>query len=274
LWTYILLEISNASRFCHTIYENNFVDHSFKISNIRGENIPDCVLIKKNDIIWIICRGTATKNDLLTDLSWLLYGSSRIGNFSIPLGVRIRVDSIWKKLSIFLDHYDCNDASKICFTGHSLGGSIATALYFHFKHSKYNSKFQFSSVITFNSPLVLLDDSLSDKCSNDSSIASNVHNIILRWDLIPRLLGNHSLPNIPKLKVFHESNISRLIKKYRVFGNYFLLYGGRNSGAYISKIMNPSKTLAEFPPNKLAWGLSMMYDHSIKSVVDALETIH
>eukprot|EP01041_Mallomonas_annulata_P010246 gene10246-21377_t len=264
-----LKEVITSADLCRRIYnKKNTIPNSTILSYGRDQK-PDCIAVIIDDTLWIVSRGTHTIMDVINNISWLLT-TENLSSYKIPVGVADRKNRIWPILEDYLkDNHE--KINKVCFTGHSLGGAVATALYLNFSaNSNLSSKFTCKSeVYTFGAPLLIHEDSL---IPSNNYINENIHNIVTEYDIIPRLLGRHPLSKcIQKcLSLFKYKVLEEKMKTYILFGNYYILKD-RISALLphrLTKLQHPEDSLYTFP--KRAWPINIriLSDHNIKKAAE------
>jgi len=110
-----------------------------------------------DNTLYVVCRGTSGFLDAAVDYSWLLDTKSiHDTDVRIPAIAASIVEHIMREdnLPAVIDRLKTKPISRIVFTGHSLGGAIASALYiFRSLHPSEQHSIP-SHVFTFGSPLV------------------------------------------------------------------------------------------------------------------------
>jgi pimeloyl-ACP methyl ester carboxylesterase len=163
-------------------------------------------------------------------------------NAEVPEGVFSKSCEIERFLLNYLEDLTLkNKVNHIYFVGHSLGGSISTALLV--MHKSLLNKFRLipATAITVGAPLIFsklpedfgnviyndsideistnlnnvyVDNNIKDKEDNEKDvnitpiynkefirdIHDNIHNIVYQLDIMPRLLGQHEMPQYIKEK--------------------------------------------------------------------------
>ena len=135
---------------------NNFQIHILR----SGESTGTAGFFASSpDQAFLVFRGTEHDDfrDLLTDSAFLqvpepgetsLIRSIRFHGMRVHLGFQRALDSVWDEVATLLS--DCraaNPRSPICFTGHSLGGALASLALSRFEGSR-------ASLYTFGAPRV------------------------------------------------------------------------------------------------------------------------
>ena len=294
------------------IYTSISDGHSLSIGD---DGLPDCVAQydDETETLWIICRGSQTASDVLTGTTWL-ENTAKIGPLDIPIGIVTRCSSIIPNL---LEHLEIltlrkNKIERIIFTGHSLGGAVATALYLTWNLVELfklypNVK---TSAISIGAPLLISNPpkGFSTTKEEDDNIdinlnligvqlSKNVHNIVTQMDLVPRILGKHPLPDFiseMNLGNFFNRLLLKNIRreKYRPFGNFYSLrlpssVPLKKSSKFmkmkmlvpvediflICLVSDPENNLLNiFPDNKGDVMYSLHKDHSLNKSFIAIET--
>ena len=257
--------IHQAAVLANDIYSGNIED-SIVISSDRRRR-PECVIKLVDGDLWVVVRGTMTAVDLLRDMTWSLAAkfSTRL---SVPAGVLLHADDISARIRRVLDSELRNKPVKRIFlTGHSLGGSIATVIYFNFLW-KLQLKFPMK-VFTFGSPYVTIVH--EEKTGvNHTQAEVNVFNIIYQLDIIPRLLGATSLPNHLLISKFYAGNaMNTARRRYSAFGRYIVA----SKSGRIDWVRNVSDFMSVFPANEVDFLYSVMNDHSMKRIIPPLQRL-
>lgn len=318
----LIEDCSTALKLCLAVY-SKIVD-GIPLST-GHDDLPDCVA-RYDDLtktLWIISRGTQTTDDVMSDITWLM-STEKIGHLDIPSGVVARCREITPRL---LEHLAVlkmqkNDVKKIVFTGHSLGGSISIGLYLSWHlnksvidgRSKYGDQIE-TSVISIGAPLVIsnppegyranhFSTSQDDKESfSVSEHARNVHNIVMGLDIVPRILGNHFLPDYMSeaTTAMGFGDLNQKLKSsyvhretYKPFGNFYSLrekedqidkgflnilnignhesaYNNNNEPFLLGRVLDPRTFLSCFPDNVADLAYSVHRDHNLIEATKAVD---
>lgn len=291
----VVRKFVTASIYSEQLYKEN-VPNSTTISN-GSDNKPDCVVVRENDEVWVVARGTETIMDMLTDLTWItsthkMESELTLGDeFEFPIGVFVKAKYIFNRLISYLGNEDNNldtSSSRSCnisttlshrknirrvyFVGHSLGGSLATVLHIMFsvtqRHSFSNIP---SEAYSIGAPLLFYATPGVMATCPSGLVAKTTHNLVSQLDPVPRLLGSHPLPTY--VKNIAAGRISRLgsyfsqfinivnRQNYRPFGNYYLLQNSVSVGS------TGDLFTVESPP-----GLYHLNVTSYELILDALAT--
>ena len=260
-------------------YQSLLENLSLEIESEFLHDEPICISYfnKIEKSIWVICRGTQSAFEACMDYSWLLSTSTIDGTtIEVPRLVSLISQRVMNKLPCLIEDLikRHGDIKKIIFTGHSLGGAIASALYVSYKsNTKISSKTP-STVFTFGSPLTFLTIPPTDLISDN-----DVHNVIYQLDVIPRILGNHEIP--PTLidsdwgKNFIGFINSHDIKRsdYKCWGKYYCLQPEvsqlRKSSLSIS--IDPYSLISVFPEHVHSLLYAIAHDHSCHLYLETLE---
>ena len=322
----LIEDFSTAMKLSLAIY-SNIVD-GIPLST-GNDDLPDCVA-KYDHVtktLWIISRGTHTADDVISDMSWLT-STEKIGHLDIPFGVVARCKKITPKL---LDHLvilqiQKADVKKMIFIGHSLGGSVALGLYLSWHVDKevarggkvYNDRLE-TSVISIGAPLLISNPKSEFRVGNPPSKneipdnkkfsgvtghARNVHNIVMGMDIVPRILGEHPLPNCISEATeamgfgdlnqkLSSSNIHR--GTYQPYGNFYSLreednvldkglinilnFGKDDNNAnsrdkvpfLLGRVSDPKTFLSCFPDNVIDIAYSIHRDHRLIESTRAID---
>ena len=319
----LLIDFKDAAIHCDDIYRG--VDHldGHEVLSIGEDDKPDSVVYFKKDgtirrfsntesgTLWVIVRGTETLDDLLSDLGWIAsitQMESKLlpgDEFEFPTKVAIKAESIFRRLLEYIQNSEANCSrypkkkiTRICFTGHSLGGAIATAL--HVLYSSFRDKYSMSidtgysfdpptdryapppcETFTVGAPLVFHSSPLVLLNCPAHRYATSLHNLVYQLDPVPRLLGPHPLP--PYLLL---SGVEKFIRDFQLFvdrgnyhpyGNYhILLQESRREKLDPNILTVPSSeqvlpVLAAFPVNLRYYLYSAANDHLVIHTVDTIK---
>lgn len=212
-------------------------------------------IAEEDGTIWVVLRGTNTLEDIMKDLSWIIETQDMQeilapgDDFQFPRQVTEKAMTILTKLLAYvsLEVEKCTLAvsetvasdpaqrrrriKRVCFSGHSLGGALATAL-----HVLYNAKrhevspemFPPSESFTIGAPLLFHGSpEVLRSAPTGIQLWEHTHNIVFQLDPVPRLLGAHGFPTYI-LESFIGPYIDRLTQQvdrtnYRPFGQYYCL---------------------------------------------------
>ena len=258
--SYALFHLDNSY---YPPHENNDSSSSYRYSASKLNSIlspvnstSDTNYIIEEGTLWVIVRGTETLHDMMADMTWVLHTTNmedelQIGDdFQFPVGVYTKAKEIFSQLLIHLDTFQSQmqlseantkirKITRICFTGHSLGGSIAIAL--HVMYNSYLAKKKELYLGTANidqdvpsetytiGAALIFHATLPEVMSTCPAYqyAKNVHNIIFQLDPVPRILGAHQLP--PYIKDSFIGPSINLLKNivdrehYRPYGKFYLM---------------------------------------------------
>lgn len=179
----------------------------------EGDN-NDCefyICFDKSDNLMVIFRGTESYRDILSDLN-----ASR-SKFTIPnlnhsdypyvhSGFLRQFNSIMNKLNSIINTYITNkgyfNKKHITFSGHSLGGALATlaALYYHYKYKYYNI---YVNCVSFGSPRV--GGSLFCRLFNNSIHKS--YRFVNKNDIVTMIPTRWRFKHVDGLKWFNDKEV-------------------------------------------------------------------
>lgn len=222
-------------------------------------NKPECVVKQVDGDLWIVVRGTMTAMDLVRDASWMVKSNFNEA-IDLPAGVQLQANAmtalINRAISTTLKYRKYN---RICITGHSLGGSICTAIYLNLKLKlKTSTNLR---VYTFGTPYSVAQKNGPN--TRNAALEDEVFNIVYQLDVIPRLVGATKRPDYLFLSKMYNVNNDML---YSAFGKYYVLY---KSGS-LALVRNVSEFMSIFPDNELDFVYSLLNDHSMGKVVTAM----
>lgn len=137
-----------------------------------------------NDMLFVVFRGTSSSHDIRIDIDLRLvsFNPNNTNNeVKVHNGFLKQFNGIKSQLDELLtNHIKINKIRRIIFTGHSLGGALATLAAYHYASSKLNDNI-LHSCITFGSPKVgnksfshdfdsLVDLTTSDRFENKDDV--------------------------------------------------------------------------------------------------------
>ena len=256
--------IHRAAELANDIY-SGAMEGSIVVS-ADSKKRPECVVRLVEGDLWVVVRGTMTAVDLLRDMTWSL--AARFSStISVPAGVLLHADDITSRIQRILESDLKNKpVRRIFLTGHSLGGSISTVIYFNLLW-KLKLKLPMK-VFTFGSPYVtILHEEAKERYSNAEE---NIFNIIYQLDIIPRLLGATSMPSHLLISRFYTGNaMNSARKRYSAFGRYIVA----TKTGKIDWVHNVSAFMSVFPANEVDFLYSVVNDHSMKRIIPPLKRL-
>jgi hypothetical protein len=147
---------------------------------------------------------------------------------------------------------------RIIVTGHSLGGARAKAAFYILKQK--HLPIGDIRVISFGAPLIF-------RRELGRAESSNMYHVINGFDVVPRLLGQHDLPDLSVLFSFSErmqvvyDNLLRNRSNYIPCGRYYTLVANE-----LKLCSDPNKLLSTFPTSANLLRLDkILGDHSMES---------
>ena len=224
--------ILNKMETCGPYKETDCDNVLYKCSKIplllSSHNDCQILICKYENYLSLCFRGTESKEDILVDLNIIKvpFNLDIIDEENIPYvhkGFYNQFNSLKDDINKEIKkHLDNNENIKLIFSGHSLGGAIATIASLHFKYKYPN---QDISCITFGSPRV--------GCINFANLFNNKINNSVRFvndnDPVPcfptpwRFKHVVGLNWINKDKIENEISVWRF---YRFFKNTIInLFG-------------------------------------------------
>lgn len=257
---------------------------------------PDVVAVydPTNDrtaTIWVIARGTATITDAMADVQWLS-NINAMGDLPLPEVPVTRANLCLPKLLTFVETHRSTSTPprRICFCGHSLGGAIAAGIFL--KYHMYEANALATLLVTLGCPQMFMKD--SPKAVrwgpgmhevNLHELQSRVHHVVQQLDIIPRLVGPHSLPEelltvpiigdaiLKFLKLLNEDKdedaqidlkTSDPRKKFDCYGNFYSLSPphDKRSHVILKKVSEGKALLGAFPVNLSYITAALTQDHS------------
>jgi hypothetical protein len=262
----------------HQISEETFVDmyqaaelsHDIYGDTIYGGEVmtrdrnykPECVMKLIKNELWIVVRGTQTPTDMFRDVTWAI-SSKLTDDITVPTSVLLQANEMTENIqNLLVSDQKYKKIEKIYITGHSLGGSIATAVYFNLI---YKLKLTLPmKVFTFGAPFLV-------SCTTNKEVINlekNVYNIIYQMDIIPRLMGADRMPDYLFLSKVYDIKFLNS-RKYSAFGQYI----SATRRGKIGFIDNIAKFMSEFPSNEIDFMYSIVNDHSMGTILTSLRKI-
>ena len=260
-------------------------ENAFALS-VGLDDRPDCVAHWSDggDGMWIAVRGTQTlQEDVLHDASWCV-STATVGGVDVPIAVVKKCEIICRSLALQLEGRG-KRLRRIRFTGHSLGGAIATGLLLAFTRGDDMTATCRTllargvvdcDVFTFAAPLVLSQPPAPLlRELNDDAVSRRVHNIVTQLDVVPRLLGAHPLPTyITDTDVgamVHNLMTSSVHREtYRPMGSFYSLREASSSGYLLGRMRDPAQHLRLFPRNTIDFAFAVARDHSMDRTLIAM----
>ena len=116
------------------------------------------------------------------------------------------------------------------------------------------------SVVTFGSPLAMIPGHGSEQRLFYARMAARMTHLVHQFDIVPRLLGEHSLPELDGILGKHETGqaLSQIRRQYRPCGCYVLL---TSQPSTLGAVSDPTLLLAATP--SLAYLPLALGDHSM-----------
>jgi Lipase (class 3) len=183
---------------------------------------------------------------------------------SLPISVLLQANAITANIDkLFENEYKYTKFKRICITGHSLGGSIATAVFLNLKlKNKLSTEIK---VYSFGSPYTV---SCKNSTASLTAVEKDVCNVIYQLDVIPRLLGATKMPNYLFLNTIYNNEMIRSRSTvYSPFGTYIVAHKtGR-----IAVIKDISEFMNAFPSSEVDFAYAILNDHSMTRMLAALE---
>eukprot|EP00658_Telonema_sp_P-2_P041976 TRINITY_DN30077_c0_g1_i2.p1 TRINITY_DN30077_c0_g1~~TRINITY_DN30077_c0_g1_i2.p1 ORF type:complete len:734 (+),score=148.78 TRINITY_DN30077_c0_g1_i2:72-2273(+) len=239
----------------------------------------DAVALRVGETLWVGVRGTHTVADVYADLDFTtpspLPGHEGWG---VSSSVLRRAQDLCDQITQLLRTTSSSQegrTSRLRLCGHSLGGSIATVTLLLLSQDPVMEGIDLRC-ITLGAPLVLstiprTDGSdpdfrhhCHDQCHDSQEVAFDlpaaVYNIVLQYDVVPRLLGNHDLPIGLASQCFPAAASERL--RYRPAGSYMLLWrdGDESRVRRLAGHREAAHMLSLFPDSVKYYGC-MLLDH-------------
>ena len=259
--------IHRAAELANEIYSGS-IEGSIVVS-ADSKKRPECVVRLVDGDLWVVVRGTMTAMDLLRDMTWSL--AARFSPaISVPAGVLFHADDITSRIQRILESDLKNTpVRRIFLTGHSLGGSISTVIYFNMLW-KLKLKVPMK-VFTFGAPYVtIIHEEGKGGIRRFSDAEENIFNIVYQLDIIPRLLGTTSMPSHLLISRFYTGNaMNSARKRYSAFGRYIVA----SKTGKIDWVHNVSEFMSVFPANEVDFLYSVVNDHSMKRIIPPLKRL-
>lgn len=257
----ILDNLRSAAVFSNGIYTNSIGEAT--VLSVDSNRRPECILKLVDTELWVVVRGTAGPMDLLRDMSWM-FATRYDASFSVPAGVLAHANDLTEVLSKLLKTtYKNSKITRINLTGHSLGGSIATTIFFNLK---LRLKLDIPcKVYTFGAPYCVAWEPKTTASRDLNSLEPHVFNVIYQLDVIPRILAAKQLPKYLFLSTLYDNTFMRP-KNYAAFGFYF---STSKSGA-TEFVHSVDSFMSLFPSNELDFLYSIVNDHSMTRLLAAL----
>jgi len=235
--------------------------------------------------LWVVARGTTTLHDMMADLDITDYATISIGGLPLPKKMTERVKNNIKLLSNIIKR---TGAEQINFCGHSLGGAVA-GCFFYIYNAEENSALK-TKLFTVNSPQLLRSIPEFLVCANKkiemAVLATQVHNIVQRLDIVARAQGPNTLPSyvywIPNIGMkIHQMERSMAFQKrkrggpardgFLCFGIYYSLnpsHSGRSSTEL--KIVDGPQLISVFSSDVKGFTAAIAVDHNSETVASTL----
>ncbi|KAF8067235.1 choline monooxygenase [Scenedesmus sp. PABB004] len=110
-----------------------------------------------------------------------------LGGLRVHRGAYEAAAALYERfLPLVQEHVDADPAARVCFTGHSIGGSLAVLLMLMFRHRGVLRAAQVAPVVTFGAPAIFCDGALG-ACSACGSVPGGAESCSLGGDLLSRL---------------------------------------------------------------------------------------
>lgn len=136
---------------------------------------------REEETIWIICRGTHSPSCLILDFSWLVNVDSLEGtDIQIPKMIADVVRMEMKNLLEYIQRVvteNRGNVRKLKFTGHSLGGALATALYLSYENNVEKIHELQTALFTFGAPSICVE-------RQPSTSIEHAHHVCYQMDLV------------------------------------------------------------------------------------------
>ena len=229
--------------------------------------------------VWVVCRGTATIRDMVADLKWLA-DIVPFANLHVPQVPAERAIASCSLLHPFLEDLarefgQSYGPTRVAFCGHSLGGAVAGTMCMKYVMDTGGLGLDYICV-TLAAPHYLPHDpsrnvSLPEMLQWDrstrqvllSQLMDKTHNVVQRFDLVPRMVGPHPLPKA-LLVAFKNMGIDELLEsmkvrrdRFQVVGRNYMLnpaHGGRVRTVF-KQVHDPVALLASFPSDMTYFAL-------------------
>ena len=168
----IINTVNKCSEYSLNVFSKNTTSHNYNgtwLENKKGENAGYINYDEKENTIFVTFRGTHGYDDIKTDIEFPKQKCSFLNNKGVHGGFLKAYNFFKEKLKKELTELVKNHKdAKIIFTGHSLGGALATLAALD---TATNNDFKDKniSLITFCSPRVLSNDAYKYSLINQNT---------------------------------------------------------------------------------------------------------